>query len=205
MNSSLILVIGATGGTGRLVAYELEQRRIPARYLVRDRQRAQTLLGDREFWCGDALTADFSSAFVGISAVISTLGSREPNGLRSVDLPATQRLIQMACQAQVAHFVLCSTIGAVPTPGVPDHLTQAFAPKGEAEAALRQSGLPYTIIRPGRLFDEVTSDPRGISRRQVAQALVESLSQPEALNSIYELNQARLALPGAHPLLGLKV
>jgi uncharacterized protein YbjT (DUF2867 family) len=84
-------------------------------------------------------------------------------------------------------------------------LTQAFAPKGEAEAALRHSGLLYTIIRPGRLYDETTTDPRGISRRQVAQALVESLEHPEALNSIYELNQARLTLPEAHPILGLKV
>lgn len=62
--------------------------------------------------------------------VVSALGSAEPDGLRLVDLPATQRLAAAAKEAGVGHFVLCSTIGAVPTPGVPEHLVRAFAPRG---------------------------------------------------------------------------
>lgn len=203
--TSRILLVGATGGTGRLVAAELRQRNLPARLLVRDLTAARALLSDADLIEGDALTSDLAAAFAGITAVISTLGSREPDGLRTVDLPATARLIEAARAAGVAHFVLCSTIGAVPTPGVPDHLVAAFAPKGEAETLLRQSGIPFTILRPGRLVDAPIEEPRAIERRHVARALVEVLARPDALGATYELNQARLAVDGADPVLGLKV
>jgi len=203
--NSLVLVVGATGGTGRWVVEELGKRGIPARLFVRDEARAREMFKDAEIVTGDAVTADLAPVFAGVQVVICALGSREENGLRNVDLPAITRLAAAAKEAGVDRFILCSTIGAVPTPGVPDYLLQAFAPKGEAEAALRASGVPFTIVRPGRLVDEPMAEPRAIERRFVGQALVEALFRPEAQDSIYELSQARLAIEGADPVLGLKV
>ena len=202
---SLVLVVGATGGTGRLVVEELRKKGMPMRLFVRDAEKARPELGDAEYIEGDAVTADLVPVMSGVTAVISALGSREPDGLRTVDLPATARLAAAAKRAGVKRFVLCSTIGAVPTPGVPDYLLQAFAPKGEAEAVLRGSDAPFTIIRPGRLVDEPMEEPRAIERRFVARALVEALERQDAENGIYELSQARLALESADPVLGLKV
>jgi uncharacterized protein YbjT (DUF2867 family) len=202
---SLVLVVGATGGTGRLVVEELRERGIPARLFVRNEAQAREILGEGDYVQGDAVTADLAPLMEGVDAVVSALGSREPDGLRNVDLPATARLAAAAKAAGVSRFVLCSTIGAVPTPNVPEYLLKAFAPKGEAEAALRASGVPYTIIRPGRLVDEPMEEPRAIERRFVAKAMVEALSRPEAKDAIYELSQARLAAEGADPVLGLKV
>lgn len=201
----LVLVAGATGGTGRLVVAELRKRDLGVRLLVRDAARARELLGEADFVEGDVLTVDLGTAFAGVTAVVSALGSREPDGLRLVDLPATRRLAAAATEAGVGQFVLCSTIGAVPTPGVPEHLLQAFAPKGEAEAAVRESGVPFTIIRPGRLVDEPMDEPRAIERKFVARALVEALLRSAAVGAIYELSQARLAREGADPVFGLRV
>lgn len=203
-NHVQILVAGATGGTGRHVVAELRARGVPARLLVRDIKAARELLGEAAYFEGDILTCDLGQAFQGVTAVISALGSREPEGLRTLDLPGTVRLVQAARSARVTRFVLCSTIGAVPTPGVPEHLIKAFAPKGEAEAALRESGVPFTIIRPGRLVDAPMDEPRAIERSLVGRALVAALFRPEARNGIYELSTARLVREGADPVLGLK-
>lgn len=205
MNDFLVLVVGATGGTGRHVVAELRARGVASRLFVRNAEAARGLLGEAEYFEGDVLSGDLAPAFRGIKAVISTLGSKEPDGLRTVDLPGTVNLVKAAQSAHVARFVLCSTIGAVPTPGVPDYLIEAFAPKGEAEAALRDSGVPFTIIRPGRLIDAPMDEPRAIERKFVGRALVEALFRPEAERAIYELSMARLAREGADPVLGLQV
>lgn len=203
-----VLVVGSTGRTGRHVVEFLQQRGTPVRLLVRDRERAETAFGDDlDLVVGDALTAQLGPILTDVDAIISTLGSRDVHGggLQKVDLPATLRLAAAAKEAGLAHFVLCSTIGAVPTAGVPQQMLEWFAPKGEAEAGLRASGVPFTIIRPGGLFDGLTDDPRMIDCQQVAQALVGALSRPDALGATFELSNGRLQLPGADPLFGARV
>ncbi|WP_187359870.1 NAD(P)H-binding protein [Chitinolyticbacter meiyuanensis] len=203
--AELILVVGATGGTGRHVVDQLLAQGRNVRLLVRDASAAQARWPDADIDTTDVLSGDLTPAFAGITAVISTLGSREPEGLRLVDLPATLHLVAAAQAAGVTRFVLCSTIGAVPTPGVPQHLLAAFAPKGEAEAALRNSGLPYAIVRPGQLVDEAAQEARAIERARVATALIAALDRAGARNTIHELSHARLAVAGADPVLGLAV
>ncbi|MDC0666630.1 NAD(P)H-binding protein [Nannocystis radixulma] len=203
-----VLVIGGTGRTGRHVVNTLREEGRPLRVLVRDRARAEELLGSGlDLVIGDALDLDLAPAFAGVAHVISTLGSRDVHGggLRTVDLPATVRLVAAAKAADVARFVLCSTIGAVPTPGVPPHMLEWFAPKGEAEAALRDSGVPFAIVRPGGLADGPTTDPRMIDCRHVARALVDATTRADALDATFELSNARLQQPGADPTLGLHV
>lgn len=202
-----VLVVGGTGRTGRHVVSLLRATGVPLRLLVRDRARAEAELGaGLDLVVGDALDLDLGPAFAGVDAVVSTLGSRDVHGgLRTVDLPATTRLVAAARDAGVARFVLCSTIGAVPTPGIPPHMLEWFAPKGEAEAVLRASGVPFTIIRPGGLHEGPTADPRMIDCGHVARALVAALTRDDALGATFELSNARLQRPDADPLLGARV
>ncbi len=202
-----VLVVGSTGRVGQHVTELLLKRGVPVRLFVRDRERAAARFGeDIDIVVGDALTADLAPVFAGADAVISTLGSRDVQGggLRTVDLPATRRLVAAAKEAGVQRFVLCSTIGAVPTEGIPDAMIAAFAPKGEAEEALRASGVPHTIVRPGALFDGLTDTPYAIDCQQVALALVGALTRDDALGATFELSNARLQLPGADRLLGVR-
>ncbi|MFZ6178591.1 SDR family oxidoreductase [Nannocystis pusilla] len=203
-----VLVVGGTGRTGRHVVSLLREAGVPLRLLVRDRARAEAELGPGlDLVVGDALDLDLGPAFAGVERVVSTLGSRDVHGggLRTVDLPATARLVTAAREAGVARFVLCSTIGAVPTPGVPAHMLEWFAPKGEAEAVLRASGVPFAILRPGGLHDGPTDDPRMIDCNHVARALVAALTRDDALGATFELSNARLQRPDADPLLGVRV
>jgi uncharacterized protein YbjT (DUF2867 family) len=202
-----VLVVGGTGRTGRHVVEILLKRGVQLRLLVRDRERAEAAFGDDlDIIEGDALSAELGPILTDVDAIISTLGSRDVHGggLAKVDLPATLRLAGAAREADLAQFVLCSTIGAVPTAGVPPQMLEWFAPKGEAEAGLRASGVPFTVIRPGGLFDGLTDDPRMIDCQQVARALVGALTRPDAIGATFELSNGRLQLPGADPLFGAR-
>lgn len=203
-----VLVVGGTGRTGSHVVEILLKRGVQIRLLVRDRERAEAAFGDDlDIAEGDALTTDLGPILTDVDAIISTLGSRDVHGggLAKVDLPATLRLAGAAREADLGQFVLCSTIGAVPTPDMPPQMLAWFAPKGEAEAGLRASGVPFTIVRPGGLFDGITDDPRMIDCQQVAQALVGALTRPDAIGATFELSNSRLQLPGADPLFGVRV
>jgi uncharacterized protein YbjT (DUF2867 family) len=70
--------------------------------------------------------------------------------------------------------------------------------KKQAETYIQQSGLTYTIVRPGGLKNEDNSDlivmssedtlfEGSIPRVKVAQVCVESLVQPTAKNKIVEI------------------
>ena len=70
--------------------------------------------------------------------------------------------------------------------------------KKQAEAYIQDSGIPYTIVRPGGLKEEDNSDniimesadtlfEGSIPRAKVAQVCVEALFQPQARSKIVEI------------------
>jgi uncharacterized protein YbjT (DUF2867 family) len=70
--------------------------------------------------------------------------------------------------------------------------------KQQAEAYIRQSGLNYTIVRPGGLLNSEERSPLvmagadslfegRIPRSQVAQVCIESLFEPAARNKVVEI------------------
>ena len=72
-----------------------------------------------------------------------------------------------------------------------------MAAKFAADAHLRNSGVPYVILKPGRLTDEAASqqfasslDEAGdnqISRANVAQSLLRAVQTPDLVNQEYLL------------------
>ncbi|MEO1637270.1 MAG: NAD(P)H-binding protein, partial [Cyanobacteria bacterium J06631_9] len=84
--------------------------------------------------------------------------------------------------------------------------------KRQAEDYLKQSGVPYTIVRPGGLKNETNSDAivmssadtlfeGSIPREKVAQVCVEALSQPAAKNRVVEIVTSESAI--AQPISAL--
>ncbi|MFY0540900.1 NAD(P)H-binding protein [Nannocystis pusilla] len=146
-----VLVVGGTGRTGRHVVSLLREADVPLRLLVRDRARAEAELGaGLDLVVGDALDLDLGPAFAGVERVVSTLGSRDVHGggLRTVDLPATARLVAAAREAGVARFVLCSTIGAVPTPGVPRTCSSGSRPRARPRPSCAPAASPSPSSAP---------------------------------------------------------
>ena len=93
-----------------------------------------------------------------IQAVISTIGGLPKDGERA-DYVGNKNLIDAAVKAGVQKFILVSSIGsgnsavALP-PQALETLGPVLAEKEKAEKYLIESGLTYTIIRPGGLKSE---------------------------------------------------
>ena len=196
-----VLVIGATGRTGRRVVSQLLQRGYGVRAFVRDEARAREKLGPSvEYVAGDVRdAASVAPAFVGMTKVISALGSsgraKDPtNSPEAVDYGGVKTLAEAAATAGVQHFVLVSSMGAT----IEDHpLNKMFDNilrwKFKGEQALRASGVPYTIVRPAGLTEEpggeseilIFAEDAGegtIPRADVAALCLAALEIPDAIN-----------------------
>ena len=200
-DTSYIFLAGASRGVGREIAKCLTQQKLKVKALLRtEAARAELEAMGIEVVLGDALNvADVERAMLGpISAVISTIGGLPKDGQRA-DFLGNKNLIDLAVKAGVQKFILVSSIGsgnsaaAIP-PSALATLAPVLAEKEQAEKHLIESGLTYTVIRPGGLKSEpatgngvLTEDPRiagTIHRADVAQLVCLCLNSDRANNKI---------------------
>ncbi|MBW4591450.1 MAG: NAD(P)H-binding protein [Brasilonema angustatum HA4187-MV1] len=196
-------VAGATGETGRRIVQQLIARNIPVRALVRDVEKARSILGAQaELVVGDVLKPESLSAALGDSTVLlcatGAKPSFDPTGPYKVDYEGTKNLVDAAKAKGIEHFVFVSSLAA----------SKFFHPlnlfwlilywKKQAEEYIQKSGLSYTIVRPGGLKNEDNSNQivmqsadtlfeGSIPRQKVAQVSVEALFEPAAKNKIVEI------------------
>jgi uncharacterized protein YbjT (DUF2867 family) len=159
-----LLILGATGGTGRqLVAQALEQGH-QVTVLVRDPAKLGASSGKVRVVQGsmpDAGSA-LAEAVRGQDAVISSLGlgnGTNPRGLIERSVPA---IVATMREAGVKRLMHISAFGVGPTradvPLVPRiaqwlFLAKVFADKAAGEAVLPTSGLEWTVVYPSVLTD----------------------------------------------------
>ncbi len=198
-----VFVAGATGQTGRQVVKELVKRNIPVQALVRDLDKAKSVLPtEAELVLGDVLQlSSLKAAMVDSTVIICATGaapSFNPLGPYQVDFEGTKNLVDAAKTSGINHFVHVSSLCT----------SQFFHPlnlfwlilvwKKRAEEYIQNSGLTYTIVRPGGLKNEENNDSivmstadtlseGSISRSKVAQVCVDALFQPAAQNKIVEV------------------
>lgn len=153
-----ILIIGGTGRTGRIIVNQLMANGITPNLLVRDPSKAEALFGEGlTYYVGDV--RDYESLLPpmkGVKAVISAVGSCTPVGKncpKRVDYEGVVNMVRAAQAMEVKRFILISSIAVTQ----PEHPLNRFGKilnwKLKGEEALRQSGLEYTIVRPGCLKD----------------------------------------------------
>ena len=143
----MIVIAGGTGTLGQRLVPRLVDRGLPVRVFTRDASRARGLAqGDFEVFVGDVRDRDrVAEAVQNAAAVISAIhGFIGTGGVtpESVDRDGNAHLISAAARNEAA-FMLISAIGTAP-----DHPWKLARAKHAAEENLRQSGVPYAIIRP---------------------------------------------------------
>lgn len=158
----LTLVAGATGGTGSHVLLLLWAAGVAARALTRSVANVERLrhLGAVETTTGTLFDAKVAAAaVVDVDVVLCAVGPAIKNLFfgEMVDDLGTMNLIEAAARAGVKHFVFQSSIGVGDSQKGLSALDQFFlrrelGPKERAESRLRQSGMNFTILRPGRLL-----------------------------------------------------
>ena len=192
-----VLVLGATGGTGRLIVRDALAKGHVVKALVRS--KAGVDLPGADLIEGDARDAGvLQRALEGSDAVISALGTGM--GFSEVTLltVATRALVTAMRHTGVRRLVCISALGVGDSKGhggfvfdrlfQPLLLSQAYKDKERQEATIRASSLDWVVVRPTQLTDhpargsvraltELTGFHGGkVSRADVAKFVVEQLT-----------------------------
>lgn len=202
-----IFLAGSSRGVGREIAKLLLENEPPLVRLVtllRNPTYAVELeaLGAKVM-LGDALnnpTLEAAMSNCGaIDAVITTMGGLPSDRGERADCEGNKNLIDLAVKHGVKKFILVSSIGSgnsvvAIAPQVLQALGAILKEKEKAEQHLVNSGLTYTIIRPGGLKSEaatgnavLTEDPTIsgiIHRADVARLVCDCLNSDRANNKV---------------------
>jgi uncharacterized protein YbjT (DUF2867 family) len=159
---SRILVLGATGGTGRLIVEQALAQGHDVTILVRSPEKAGDLKGAK-LVIGDARDERaLGKALEGRDVVISALGT-PVSPFREVTLlsTVTRALVKAMKEKNITRLICITGMGAGESAGhggfafnnliLPLLLRKVYADKNRQETILHESGLAWTIVRPSIL------------------------------------------------------
>lgn len=197
-----VLIIGANGKIGQILAEKLNKSDAQPIAMIRKQEQEEkftkqgiaTVLADLE--------QDFGHAFEGIDVVVFSAGSGAHTGKEKthlVDQEGAKKAIDLAVKNNIKHFVMVSALGAdYSSDQWPEHMKHYYEAKADADQYLMQSGINYTIIKPGRLTDEegngsieigkrISKEINTIPRKDVATVITKVVSQGLFPNQSLEL------------------
>jgi putative NADH-flavin reductase len=159
-----VLIIGATGATGRVLMREALEQGHEVTALARNPSALAPEDHRPRVLQGNALDAsEVEAAVAGQDAVLSALGTRStrPTTLFS---QSTHNLISAMNKHGVRRLVCITGIGAGESKGhvgflydrimLPFVVKNIYEDKNRQEEAIKQSDLDWVIVRPARLTDE---------------------------------------------------
>ncbi len=157
-----LLVFGSTGGTGRRIVEQALLQGHTVAAFARDPRKLDITHASLEVIRGDVTdSASVEAAVRGNEAVLSTIGA----GFRRCTLrtEGTWNIVRAMEEAGVRRLVNQSALGVGDSRDllpfhyrygiVPILLRHAFEDHEGQEAVIRESGLDWTIVRPGNLTD----------------------------------------------------
>lgn len=173
---------------------------------------AQPVVLDLEALAG---VHELAEAIAGVDAVVFAAGAGPGSGperKRTVDYGAAVRLIAAAREAGVARYVMVSSIGADRPDQGRGPMEAYLQAKADADAAVQESGLTWTIVRPVSLVDEPGTglvtvaehlSSRGtVPRADVAAVLAAVLVDDLAAGRVFELTSGDTPIAEALTALG---
>jgi uncharacterized protein YbjT (DUF2867 family) len=199
MSHVKLLIVGATGGLGRVTVDEAVRRGHDVSALMRDPAAAdlpELVIKVK----GDVLNpASLEAAVDGRDAVVCLLGTPSPRRPSTLLGDGTSNLVAAMKSAQVPRLVCVTLLGTgdskrhaslfyrhvilrVLAPMVPD--------KENQERVVRESGLEWVLVRPPRFVNGPGRPPRviragdhgragHISRKQLARVLIDAAERPD--------------------------
>ena len=217
---STFTIVGGHGKVALLLAEALDKQGHVVRSTIRDEAQGADIeatgaipyLLDIE----GSDSGDFADAFGDSDGVVFSAGAGGKGGAdrtRAVDLEGALKAIQGAAQAGAQRFVMVSAFG-VDEP-LPDDTADGWRAyvesKRDADAALRNSSLDWTIVRPGGLTDDPATDQvvigtkldsGKVSRADVAAVIVAVLEDDSTIGAQFELTSGSQTVSDAIASLG---
>lgn len=196
-----VVIAGAHGQIARRLTRLLAARGDRVRGIIRNPDHRADLEADgaEPVVLDMEAEGDLSGAVEGADAIVFAAGAGPGSGVerkQTVDLGAAVKLIEAAQKSGVRRYVIVSSIGAHAPDQGPESMRPYLEAKAAADAALAESDLDWTIVRPGSLTDDPGTGQvdlstelgrRGpIPRDDVAAVLAAVLDTPETIGVTFE-------------------
>src|SRR5919106_1775715 len=198
-----VVVAGGHGKVGLRLLRLLAARGDRARGLIRNPDHSGDLeeVGAEPVLCDlEADDADVAGAISGADAVVFAAGAGPGSGperKKTMDLGGALKLIDAVKANDIGRYVIVSSMGAGDPPPGDETFAVYLRAKHDADEALAESGLDYTIVRPGGLTDDPGTGRieaaehlgrRGqIPRDDVAATLLATLDEPGTIRKMIEV------------------
>ncbi|TCN25899.1 SDR family oxidoreductase [Mesobacillus foraminis] len=198
-----VLVVGANGQIGRHLVNLLqdsEEHTVRAMIRKEEQQDYFKSLGIEAVLASlEGTVEEIAEAAKGCDAIVFTAGSGGHTGLDKtllIDLDGAVKTVEAAEMAGIKRFVMVSALQAHRRENWNEKIRPYYVAKHYADRALLQSGLTYTIVRPGGLINEpgtgkITAAEnleRGtIPREDVARIVYKSLTEERTFNTSFDV------------------
>jgi uncharacterized protein YbjT (DUF2867 family) len=152
MNEPRVLVVGATGQLGGVIARQLIASGTKVRALARSRERLSPLAPGAEIAPVDLRDLPrLTEACRGVDQIVATANNnmgKGPSSPSRIDLSAYQNLCAAARNTGVRRLIYVSYRGVAQ-----DAPVDIFRIKWYVEDAIRRSGVPHVMLRPTAFMD----------------------------------------------------
>jgi uncharacterized protein YbjT (DUF2867 family) len=205
-----VVIVGGHGQIGLRLEKLLAERGDSPRGIIRSTDQASELesIGAEPIVLDIENVDDISDALAGADAVVFAAGAGPGSGparKRTVDYGGAVKLADAAGSKEVRRYLIVSAIGANHPERWSDQMKPYYEAKAEADKYVADSGLDYTIVRPGRLTDDpgtgkVAVDGGGsgsVTRDDVAAVLAECLVADNTIGKAFDLLNDGTPIPEA--------
>lgn len=207
-----VFVIGANGQIGKQLVERLhEEGKHQVTAMVRKQEQLddftskgyKAVLGDLE-----SDVASLEQAMADMDVVVFAAGSGGDTGADKtllIDLDGAAKSIEAAKSRDIKQFVMLSALKAEDRSAWPEEMKPYYVAKHHADRLLEESGLTYTIVRPGALTDDAGTgnvkigdiDTGEVPRADVAAFLAHVIDRDEAKNKAIDLVKGDTAIEDA--------
>jgi uncharacterized protein YbjT (DUF2867 family) len=205
-----VVIVGGHGKIALRLEKLLAERGDSPRGIIRSTEQAKDLeqIGAEPIVLDVENVDDISDALAGADAVVFAAGAGPGSGparKRTVDYGGAVKLADGAQRKGIRRYLMVSSIGSNRPESWSDQMRPYHEAKHEADQYLLDSGLDYTIVRPGRLTDdpgtgEVAVDGSGtgsVTRDDVAAVLAECLTADNTIGKAFDLFNDGTPIPDA--------
>jgi uncharacterized protein YbjT (DUF2867 family) len=194
-------IVGGHGKIGMRLAKILVERGDSPRGIIRKTEQAKDLeeIGAEPIVLDIENIDDISDALAGADAVVFAAGAGPGSGparKRTVDYGGAVKLAEGCIVKGIRRYLMISSIGSNRPDTWSDEMRPYLEAKADADKFLMETGLDYTIIRPGGLTDDPgtgkvqvadQADYAKIPRDDVAATLAACLTADNTIRKAFDL------------------
>src|SRR3954452_4963430 len=197
-----VVIVGGHGQIALRLAELLAARGGSPRGGIRKTQQADDLeaIGAEPIVLDIENVDDIDDAFAGSDAVVFAAGAGPGSGPArklTVDYGGAVKSVDAAIAKEIRRFVIVSSINANRPENWSEEMKPYFEAKADADKFVAESGLDYTIVRPGSLTDDpgtgkvdLGDAPGGtgsVTRDDVALVLAEVLRADNTIGKAFDV------------------